>query len=492
MGVFKSRNIFMWGPNDGAPLTVHYSAFAGYVEIKKDLGLCWPKGVMAFKKDKMTWFNDFDELWDRGKEFVSKLILDKKNKKKTLALWKRRIAELEKVHKEIDKTNISKLSDDKLMNLFNKFTKAYFGMWSPGMIAEPVNFGAEKMMREELEKVFSEKEINDFLIVLCATTKLSFYAGEEISLLKIAKQMKKHRKEILEGRYDFKDNKRLQQHSKKYFWMLNNYYETRYLDEYYFGGIIKKSFEENINLDKRIKEIEDHVKESRKKKKELIKKHKLSRYIALLSDIVDEFMLFQDERKKYNLMGMHYLDVIIAEIGRRHGIGVQDMKYLFPEEIEKFSKKADELKRIIKDRKELCVVVYDNNSYKILDRKPAQEHYEWLFRVDIKDSDEINGVIASKGHAKGRVCLMFSVREVSRMKKGDVLVTTMTSPEFVVAMKKASAIVTDQGGLTSHAAIVSRELKIPCVIGTKIATKIFKDGDIIEVDANKGIVKKVK
>ena len=87
---------------------------------------------------------------------------------------------------------------------------------------------------------------------------------------------------------------------------------------------------------------------------------------------------------------------------------------------------------------------------------------------------------------------MFSVREISKMKQGDILVTTMTSPEFVIAMKKASAIVTDQGGLTSHAAIVSRELKIPCIIGTKIATKVLKDGQLVEVNANHGWVKIIK
>lgn len=68
----------------------------------------------------------------------------------------------------------------------------------------------------------------------------------------------------------------------------------------------------------------------------------------------------------------------------------------------------------------------------------------------------------------------------------------MTSPEYVFAMKKASAAITDTGGLTSHAAIVSRELDIPCIVGTKIATKILKDGDLVEVDANKSIVKIIK
>ena len=68
----------------------------------------------------------------------------------------------------------------------------------------------------------------------------------------------------------------------------------------------------------------------------------------------------------------------------------------------------------------------------------------------------------------------------------------MTRPEMVVAMKKATAIVTDEGGVTCHAAVVSRELNIPCIIGTRNATKFLKDGDKVEVDANKGIVKKIK
>jgi pyruvate,water dikinase len=65
----------------------------------------------------------------------------------------------------------------------------------------------------------------------------------------------------------------------------------------------------------------------------------------------------------------------------------------------------------------------------------------------------------------------------------------MTVPDLVSAMKRAAAIVTDEGGVTCHAAIISRELKKPCIIGTKVATKVFKDGDLVEVDANKGIVR---
>ena len=80
----------------------------------------------------------------------------------------------------------------------------------------------------------------------------------------------------------------------------------------------------------------------------------------------------------------------------------------------------------------------------------------------------------------------------STISNGEILVCAMTSPDFLPLMKQSSAIVTDLGGILSHAAIVSRELKKPCVVGTKDATKLLKDGDLVEVDAEKGVVRKIK
>ena len=81
---------------------------------------------------------------------------------------------------------------------------------------------------------------------------------------------------------------------------------------------------------------------------------------------------------------------------------------------------------------------------------------------------------------------------LKKVEEGDILVTNQTTPEYMPLMKKASAFVTDQGGITCHAAIIAREMKKPCIIGTKIATKFLHDGDLVEVDANKGVVKILK
>ena len=100
----------------------------------------------------------------------------------------------------------------------------------------------------------------------------------------------------------------------------------------------------------------------------------------------------------------------------------------------------------------------------------------------------LKGASASTGVASGSVRIIHSSSEIDQIEKGDVLVTEMTTPDYVPAMKRAEAIVTDKGGRTCHAAIVSRELGIPCVVGTTTATKDLKTGQIISVDGARGVV----
>lgn len=102
------------------------------------------------------------------------------------------------------------------------------------------------------------------------------------------------------------------------------------------------------------------------------------------------------------------------------------------------------------------------------------------------------GVAASPGKVLGEVCLIASPNERNKMKEGSVLVTESTNPEFTFMMLKASAIVTDYGGIICHAAIVAREFGIPAVVGCNDATKKLKDGMKILVDGGKGIVYEAK
>jgi pyruvate,water dikinase len=125
----------------------------------------------------------------------------------------------------------------------------------------------------------------------------------------------------------------------------------------------------------------------------------------------------------------------------------------------------------------------------IFEGKQAKVLYRKIFEKTKSSVTELKGMSACRGTARGKVVVIKTRKDFGKMQKGCVLVTGMTRPEFVPLMQKASAIITDEGGITSHAAIVSRELGIPCIIGTKIATKVLKDGDLVEVKANHGTVK---
>lgn len=101
----------------------------------------------------------------------------------------------------------------------------------------------------------------------------------------------------------------------------------------------------------------------------------------------------------------------------------------------------------------------------------------------------LKGTQASLGSVKGKVKILHDPSESHKIKKGDILVVEMTDPLYMHAMMKAGGVITNIGGVLSHAAIVSRELKIPCIVGTEKATEVLKDNQIIVLDAIKGEVR---
>jgi len=188
------------------------------------------------------------------------------------------------------------------------------------------------------------------------------------------------------------------------------------------------------------------------------------------------------------MRSLQHKENLFEEIGRRIGLTGTEVANCLKEEIMIALSPIDERK--IKSRLE-------QYQYQMEDGKGILYHKIIHKDDDIKYVYEFSGLCASPGKAKGKVKIIrrrFTgpyVEDMESMQRGDVLVTGNTDPNMIVAIKKASAIVTDEGGMLSHAAIISREFGIPCVVGTKIATKILKDGDIVYVDAKKGLVKKL-
>jgi len=175
-------------------------------------------------------------------------------------------------------------------------------------------------------------------------------------------------------------------------------------------------------------------------------------------------------------------------------VEINELAYLLENEINYClikNIKAD--KNLIESRKKGFIIMYDDRKDILcLSGKEIKDGLKALGLMKEDVDVNLQGTSASRGIAQGKVSIVKGVKDLPNVNKGDILVAVTTHPDYVPAMQKANAIVTDEGGVTSHAAIVSREIGIPCVVGTKNATKTLQNGDVVEVDGNNGIVKIIK
>lgn len=189
-----------------------------------------------------------------------------------------------------------------------------------------------------------------------------------------------------------------------------------------------------------------------------------------------------------------YLSKFFAILAKQFDINASILDNLTRREILELFEGKRPNESIVSKRQEVFVESYNIEGF--LSGKEAEAIIQ-EFKENVSHSDIIKGQVASKGKVTGKVKIIpvdysnlaLVNSEMDKMEQGEILVAETTAPELMIACKKAGAIVTDTGGLMSHAAIISREFGIPCVIGTKFATQLLKDGDLVEVDADKGIVR---
>lgn len=227
----------------------------------------------------------------------------------------------------------------------------------------------------------------------------------------------------------------------------------------------------------------------------LIKEIKPSEKEKKILDIAKRLSYLKDLKDDYRRQGISHGQKLFEEIADRMGIDLKDISYLTEEEIIDFLDNSNTVSKDVIEERRKGFVIYFNQEMKV-ECKSGKAIEPILNKLGIivfeEFSEEIKGTPASPGKAKGNVVIVKGVANLDKVKKGDILVAVTTHPDYVPVMQKAIAIITDEGGITSHAAIISRELGLPCVVGTKYATKSLKDGDKVEIDADMGLVRKLK
>ncbi len=176
---------------------------------------------------------------------------------------------------------------------------------------------------------------------------------------------------------------------------------------------------------------------------------------------------------------------LFEEIAKRFNLSVKELKFLKPSEVLGLLKGVEiNVSQLIKDRNH-CFFVHSEGKVML--------HENALLEIkdDGIEDTEIKGRGTFPAHYRGKVKLIRNIEDIKEIGYGDVIVLQMTTTDLVTeGLEKAGAIITDEGGVTCHAALLSMEMNIPALIGTRIATKVLKDGDIVEIDTGKGTAKK--
>ena len=445
---------------------------ATYMCIHKEIGY---QNVFIVQKGDwdMGHFNR-DVEKEHAYDYLNKYFSDQNFLANRIKKWKLAVKKQQDLLKKIMKLKIGENAE--LKKLIQEFTKQMIDTWHFTMIIEMFDPWEEHFIKEYSSKYkLSSNEIG----ILTSPENLTYLQEELIDRYKIAKS---------------KDLSKVKNHYKKYYWYLTSWQHAPATSEKYFEKKIKKNMESIEKLEKEVEKIKRYHRNIKKKKQDLIKKHKIDAKTQKFFEFFSELNDWRDIRKQEAVCKINYdLWIFLNRIAKHNKLSIEIAKHIKTDEIESFKFSKDYVKTLNKRTKGYYIYYFDkDNQIKWAYNKDANKIFDTLENKIKEQSKEIKGRPAYQGHVTGKVKIINSLREFEKMEKGDVLVSVMTRPEMLPVMRKAGAIVTDEGGITCHAAIVSRELKIPCIVGTQIASSVLKDDDLVEVDAEKGIVRKIK
>ncbi len=272
---------------------------------------------------------------------------------------------------------------------------------------------------------------------------------------------------------------------KKWLWLPYGYQGPTYDLDYYLevlSGLVRQK----VRPDKMLGGFAGTIDRTRRAQQKLYRQLKIDRHYQQIFTAAQDIVFIKGFRKDCLYHGMYVLNLLLAEAAKRLDLSLMQVRYMTADELQQALEKNKIVSpKILDQRKKHSLLWMKDGQTKILVGAAAKKFLakQKFEKIKIAGISELNGTCACPGQATGLVKIVNFPEEMSKMNKGDIMVAHTTFPALVPAMKKAKAIITEDGGITCHAAIVSRELKTPCLVGVKLATKILSDGDRVEVDA---------
>ncbi|HLC47812.1 MAG TPA: PEP-utilizing enzyme [Candidatus Norongarragalinales archaeon] len=391
---------------------------------------------------------------------------------------------------------LSTFSDEELLSHLKEFSKRFYDTYQNATLMIMLGYQPEtplyfQMMEILRKRAESEPEkFAEYLLILTRPPKRLKTQAQERRALEIAREAKK--KGLLEGeKIAFVFAGELKSIAEEFKWLSYDFCISAGWDEGHYVGLVMEKlgakFEDEISL------IDNYEERVREDFDAISKKLGLNKAEISIFDHVGQMGYYKWAREHEFQQAIFNNLPIQVELGKRAGLAPKEAMFLLPEEIELALSEPQKFKEKALLRLKNMLYIADGQKTIILEGEEAKREYsKYIFsreKIDISQT-ELKGMPACAGFARGKVRIINTSAEMHKMQKGDILVSAATMPDLVPAMKKAAAIITNEGGIMCHAAIVSRELGIPCIVGVRNANKILKDGDEVEVDAAKGTIKK--
>jgi phosphohistidine swiveling domain-containing protein len=384
---------------------------------------------------------------------------------------------------KINKLNLRTYTREQLLPLFKEYLNLELQVcaWFRGTRPE-AEVKAERVLFNQLNKCFDLNKSREVFRIITESARIDTLKRENIKWLNLVKQKKIGDEQLLSHAKQFPD------------FFINIYKHDTAI--YFLRQRLKETKKHLRKRQKELRFLMERLKKLNKERKKILGQCKGS-LVKRISWMFRNFGFYRLQLKPA-WAGAEFICLPMFErLAHLIGILTEDLcnTYTVRDILNflQFNKKLPV--KIVRDRKRCVVFAVKNKKAKIIEGKEALKFLENTIVEDVKvkRAIELYGAPANQGVYRGRVRILLSTRiQDLFIKRGEILVTNMTQPHMMLIMKKAGAIITDVGGITSHAAIMSREFGIPCVVGTLKATKVLKNGDYVEVDGNKGVIKKLK
>ena len=411
------------------------------------------------------------ELNKQAREFLEKNKTTTKLIDDYAQLMKSQFAAIKNAVKSVKGMDKLKLAE--LQKKIRTIDEKYYHIWSTdAFLPDKFDPTGNELLQEEIQTnglSLSQEEFDK----LIKPIELTYIEAERLDLVSIPIK-----------------NKSLESHAKKWSHVKNSLLQARFLTAEDF----RKDREACKDIEKEKKYLEGLGKQTKKQIQEFYKKYNISKEMQNVFHVFRTLSEVRDARKEVMIIMVELYASYAKRLAKEFNVQPQYFDNATSSKILAIQTKMDveSLQIMLKKRQDGILLTKYKNELYILTEAEAKEIIVLLHKKLLEAYTEIKGMVACKTNQKkiiGKVRVVMGDKEFSLFKEGEILVAGMTRPEYIPLMKKAKAIITDEGGLTCHAAVVSRELGVPCIIGTQVATKKLKDGAIVELDLEEGRIR---